>query len=110
MFNICGYFLFMNVIYPLSGHVLLEIAYGWEQSSKKDSHNLLRWDRVPRVDSSRGPVGELEWVIFARVASNEGLIVCVKNHAGTWLCAHVKIDIPSWVEWICRLNPTTDIT
>ena len=77
---------------------------------KKYSHNILRRDRVPRVNSSRGPVGELEWVIFARVASGEGLIICVKNHAGTWLCAHVKIDVPSWVEWVCRLNPTTDIT
>ena len=74
------------------------------------SHNLLRWHRVPRVNTSIGTVGELEWVRVARVAGNKGLIVCVKNHAGTCLCAHVKIDIPSWVEWVCRLKPSTDIT
>ena len=64
---------------------------------KKDSHSLLRWDRVPCLDSSRGPVGELERVIFAGVAGSEGLIIRVKNHTGTWLCAHVKIDVPSRV-------------
>ena len=74
------------------------------------SHRLLRWDRVPCVNSSKIPVAELQWVFFAGVASGEGLIVCVKNHAGTWLCAHVKVDIPSWVEWVCRLKPSTDIT
>ena len=77
---------------------------------QKSSHSLLRWDRVPRVDSSRGPVCELEWVIFAGVAGNEGLVIRVKNHAGTGLRAHVLVDVPSWVEWICRLNPSTDIT
>ena len=74
------------------------------------SHSLLRWDGVPRVDSSRGPVCELEWVIFAGVAGYEGLVIRVKNHAGTGLRAHVLVNIPSGVEWICRLNPSTDIT
>ena len=70
---------------PVNLERVQDIMHVLSNHLKKYSHNLLRWDRVPRVDSSRGPVGELEWVIFARVASSEGLIVCVKNHAGTWL-------------------------
>ena len=77
---------------------------------QKSSHGLLRWDRVPRVDSSRGPVREFEWVIFAGVAGNEGLVIRVKDHAGTGLRSHVLVNVPSGVEWICRLNPSTDIT
>ena len=53
---------------------------------------------------------ELEWEVFAGVAGNKGLVIRVKNHAGTGLRAHVLVNVPSWVEWICRLNPSTDIT
>ena len=52
-------------------------------------------------------VKKLQWVIFTGVASHKGLIVGVKNHAGTSLRAHVQDDVTSWVHGGCWLYPPT---
>ena len=74
------------------------------------THSFLRREGVPCGDGSILEVCEIEWVFLTRVTCSVGLVVGVKNPARTGLSAHVKVEIPSWVQGLCWLNPPTDVT
>ena len=73
------------------------------------THSFLRCEGVPRGDGSILEVCEVEGVFLTRVTCSVGLVVGVKNPARTWLSAHVKVEIPSGVQGLCRLNPPADV-